>query len=175
MFPATRSQAMALLGRVGAPPRLIRHAELVGEAADALIGGLRPLELGIHSDLIRVGAALHDVGKTLHPDELERPGSAHEPAGERLLLSAGATPEVARICRTHAQWRGPGVSIEELFVALSDKLWKGARVTELEDLVVDRVAGDLRRDRWEVFLLLDPLFEEVAAGADDRLGRSAVV
>lgn len=42
------------------------------------------------------------------------------------------------------------MSVEELLIALADKLWKGARVEDLERQVVERVAGS----------------------ADDRLARS---
>lgn len=41
MKPANRDEALALLRDIGAPPRLYRHAELVGEAADLLLTGLK--------------------------------------------------------------------------------------------------------------------------------------
>ena len=59
-------------------------------------------------------------------------------------------------------------------IALADKLWKGARVRDLEELVIDGSAESVGRDRWEVFAALDEMFEEIAAAADDRLARSAV-
>jgi len=34
---------------------------------------------------------------------------------------------------THARWRHMHVSLEELIVALADKLWKGVRDSELEE------------------------------------------
>lgn len=37
----------------------------------------------------RIGIALHDAGKVLFPAELDRPGSQHEAAGERMLLEQG--------------------------------------------------------------------------------------
>lgn len=64
------------------------------------------------------------------------------------------------------------VSLEELLVALADKLWKGVRKRDLEERVIDRVAAALGTDRWNVFLELDTLFEEIAADGSKRLERS---
>ena len=165
---------MQLLIDVEAPPRLRRHAELVGEAADALLVAFRRLEIPLRADFVRVGVVLHDVGKTIHKAELDAPGASHEPAGEQLLLERGASPEVARVCRSHAQWRTLAQTLEELVIALADKLWKGARVTDLEELVIDRAAVSAGTDRWHLFTELDAVFEEVASSADSRLARSAV-
>ena len=174
MTPANRSLAMDLLLDVGAPPRLRRHAGLVGEAADALLAGFAQLKIPVRAEYVRVGVVLHDVGKTIHRAELDGPGSSHEPAGEQLLLERGATPEVARVCRSHAQWRDLAQTLEELVIALADKLWKGARVAELEELVIMRGASALGKDRWDLFTDLDALFEDVASTAESRLSRSAV-
>jgi hypothetical protein len=164
---------MRLLADVGAPPRLLRHAELVGEAAEDLLAGLVALSIPLDREFVRVGVVLHDAGKAVHREELDAPGSSHEPAGERLLLQHGATADVARVCRSHARWRDVAETLEELVIALADKLWKGARVTELEELVIDRAAAAAGRDRWELFGQLDTVFETVAAGADARLSRSS--
>jgi len=45
---------------------------------------------------ILLGAALHDVGKVVHPNEMSAPGHEHEAAGEQLLLERGVEAEVAR-------------------------------------------------------------------------------
>jgi hypothetical protein len=174
MTPSSRAEAMRLLADVGAPPRFLRHAELVGEAAEDLLAGLAKLNIPLDGEFVRVGVVLHDAGKAVHRDELDSPGSSHEPTGERLLLQRGATDDVARVCRSHAQWRDVAETFEELVIALADKLWKGARVTELEELVIDRAAATAGRDRWELFTHLDAVFERVAAGADGRLARSSV-
>lgn len=174
MKPPNRHEALVLLREIGAPPRLYRHAELVGEAADLLLDGLKRFNAQIDEDYVRVGAALHDIGKLINPTELLGPGSQHESDGERLLLSHGATPDVARVCRSHAQWDTVAETFEELLIALSDKLWKGARVARLEELVIDHLAQSLQKDRWHCFTELDTLFENVAATADSRLDRSNV-
>jgi hypothetical protein len=63
-------------------------------------------------------------------------------------------------------------SMEELLVALSDKLWKGHRSGDLDLLVVDRMAALLGKERWAMFEELDEVFETIADGGDDRIRRS---
>jgi len=52
---------------------------------------------------------------------------------------------------------------------VADKVWKGKRVTDLEELLVDRLADATGRERWSVFLDLDDILDEIAADADRRL------
>ncbi len=157
---------------MNAPPRLVRHAELVEEAAELLIPGLSDLGLVFNADLVLLGAVLHDAGKCQHPEELASPGTLHEAAGQALLLEQGVQPEVARICVSLAKWAETPCSLEELLVALVDKLWKGKRDVDLETRVIDEISGRLERDRWDLFAVLDSLFEFVAHSAPDRLERS---
>jgi len=97
--------AYALLVRLGASARLVRHGELVAEAGDLLLAVMRSLEVEVDESLVRAGCLLHDVGKTLHPGELHGGGAEHEAAGERLLLAHDVDASIARCCRSHAQWR----------------------------------------------------------------------
>lgn len=167
-----RAEATALLVALGAPSRLVTHAALVGEAADGVLAVVASVGVGVDAALVRAGAALHDAGKAAHPTELDGPGSRHEEEGERLLRARGVDAKVARICRSHAQWATMDCSLEELLVALSDKLWKGVRVGALEEAVIDAVAKRSGRSRWELFTALDDGFEAIAAGGDERLARS---
>lgn len=170
--PPSAGAATELLQALGAAPRLLRHVELVGEAAELLLQKLAGLGARVDTELVRIGVVLHDAGKTVHPAELDRPGAAHEPAGEALLLSHGVTADVARVCVSHARWHEMTVSLEELLVALSDKLWKGVRKSDLEEQVIDRVANALGKSRWDLFIQLDSCFERIAAGGATRLERS---
>ena len=145
--------------------------ELVGEAMEALLAAFACRSVPLDTAFIRAGVVLHDIGKAVCPDELTAPGSLHEAAGFELLLQRGVAPSLARVCLTHAAWGGDDVSLEERVVALADKLWKGARVPDLEALVVDGVADRLGVDRWEIFVEMDTAFEEVASHGDDRLAR----
>lgn len=133
---------------------------------------LSDLGVSLDANFVRVGIVLHDAGKILHPAELDAAGADHEPAGQRLLLENGVSPSLARVCLSHARWASMEVSLEELLVALADKLWKGVRKQELEQLVIDTVAEALQKDRWDLFLRLDTTFEDIAAEGTARLERS---
>ncbi|WGL16025.1 HD domain-containing protein [Microbulbifer bruguierae] len=171
---SSRKEAYEFLESLVAPEHLKTHVSLVGEAADMLIEALGALGVNIDPEFIRVGVVIHDVGKIIYTNELCGPGSEHEPEGERILLEKGASNKLARVCMSHARWNEMECSLEELLIALSDKLWKGKRVEKLELQVVDRIASNLRCDRWEVFPKLDMVFEEIASGGHERLQRSVV-
>jgi hypothetical protein len=166
------SDALLLVERLGAPRRLLIHLRLVVEASEQLIRGYQEMGVPFERERITLGAAVHDAGKTLFPNELDGPGSRHEEAGEALLLKHGVQPHLARCCVTHAGWDLPGVSFEERSVALADKLWKGKRESELELLVIDEAALKLAKGRWELFPHLDSLFESIASEGPSRLARS---
>lgn len=168
----TVEEAYSLLHALGAPRALIAHARLVGEAGEALISAIDAF--GIHYDrrLIRLGIAVHDAGKIQFPHEMSGSGSEHEAAGEALLLEQGVQTDVARCCRSHAGFDTMEVSLEELIVALADKLWKGKRHESLELRVIDALARHADRDRWELFTAMDAVFESIAADGDERLDRS---
>jgi hypothetical protein len=164
--------AHVFLRTLGAPDRLIQHARLVGEVATELLDGLGAAGVECDRDFVACGAALHDAGKIAVPQELTEPGSAHEAAGELLLLGRGVPARLARVCRSHARWDEPGCSFEELVIALADKLWKGSRCEELELAVIDAAAARLGKKRGDVFLGLDEIFERVAASGPGRLARA---
>jgi putative nucleotidyltransferase with HDIG domain len=151
-----------------APPRLLRHAVVVRSVAESLTSELSTPALGLDADLILAGAVLHDAGKLLHPQELSQPGELHEAAGRGLLLEAGFAPDLARICISHADWRG-AETLEELIVALADKLWKGKREPELEQRAIEEVAKRRGESVWAVFSQLDEVFERLAEGGHRRL------
>lgn len=169
---STLADATTLLHELGAPPRLVRHAELVSEAAEHLLALFTRHTIPVDPAWVRAGAALHDVGKLEHPAELDRPGANHEPAGEALLLRQGIAPHIARCCRSHAQWSTLDCTLEELLVALADKLWKGVRVPALEQRVIQTAATLTRRDLWTLFVPLDTGFESIADAGPSRLARS---
>ena len=169
----SRSEAFELLEKLDAPAHLKTHVTLVGEAAEMLIVVLRDLGINVDFEFIRTGVAVHDIGKIVHVNEMAGPGSEHEPEGEKLLIQQGASSRLARVCMSHARCNSMECSLEELVIALSDKLWKGKRVEALELEVIDRAAKILEKDRWDIFPDLDIKFEEIALGGDERLQRSA--
>lgn len=171
-----RKEALLLLEHLGAPSHLLRHAHLVQETAtqilDALAQRFPEAVAGLDRDLVEAGAILHDVGKTLHPEELHRPGHAHEEAGKAWLLEHGVSADLAAICVSHAQWATLTCSREELLVALADKLWKGRREQELEEALTRQLAGHAGKDFWEVYPALLDVCERIAARGDERLLQS---
>lgn len=164
-------RAALLLAQVGAPPRLHAHLRLVHDVALRVVAWVAEHYpgAGIDAEAVLFGAATHDIGKALHPAELSGPGSDHEQAGYALLREHGAEERLARFARTHAAWDAPGIGLEDLLVSLADKVWKAKRVSDLERLVVDRLAEVSGQEAWEVFLALDDLLDRIAAGADERL------
>lgn len=165
-------QAFELLRALHAPRRLITHASLVLEAAVLLTTGLHKLGVKFDSEFVKAGAVLHDAGKALHPNELDAQGSNHEIAGQNALIAQGVAPQLARVCVSHGQWATMQCSLEELLVALADKLWKGARIAALEERVLHVMSTQMGRDRWEWFTPFDDLCESIAEGAKERLNRS---
>lgn len=158
---------------LNAPSRLIRHVQLVLEVSEVLIKKLVNIKLSISADLIRVGAIIHDVGKILHPDELNKAGSQHLHAGQQMLLEQQVPEHIARFCVSHKKWDEiEDCTIEELIVALADKLWKGSRHRKLEERVTKYIATSLSKDYWQIYMDLDAVFEDLANGSEKRLLRS---
>ncbi|WP_017595794.1 HD domain-containing protein [Nocardiopsis potens] len=164
-------EAERLLHAAGAPPRLLAHARLVCGTAARLLDLLERRRPGLGADrgAVLFGAAVHDIGKTVHPAELTAPGHLHERAGEELLTGLGVPAHLARFCRTHGDWDRDGVPLEDLLVALADKVWKGARVEALETRVVRTAAAAHALPAWEVFAELDDVLSELASGAEERI------
>ncbi len=165
------SEAEDLLRSRNAPPRLAAHLRLVHDVAAQLTGWLAAAfpAAGFDRPAVLFGAATHDIGKLVHVEELSAPGSQHEPAGEHLLRAAGVAPELARFAGTHGSWSAPGVDLNDLLVSLADKIWKARRQTDLEQLVVDRLAHAAGQEPWQVFLTLDDHLTHVSDDADARL------
>lgn len=115
------------------------------------------------------GAATHDIGKTVHTDELSGPGSLHEEAGRELLLARGFDPDLARFAGTHASWTAPGATLEDLLVSTADKVWKNKRLQELEDLLIARLVHTTGGQHWEEYIALDDLLTGIGDAADGRL------
>ena len=123
-----------LLDRLESPPRLVAHLTLVHDVAVSIVEVLSELsEGGFDQRAVLFGAATHDIGKTLFPGELDGPGHAHEAAGRELLEAEGFAADLARFAETHGDWREG--TIEDLLVALADKVWKGKRIAELEERI----------------------------------------
>ncbi|MER6299515.1 HD domain-containing protein [Kitasatospora sp. NPDC001539] len=160
-----------LLSDAKSPPRLAAHLRAVHDVAHQLVDWIERHCPGLYFDreAVLFGAATHDIGKSVHVPELSEPGSAHEEAGQTLLLGRGVSPELARFAATHASWTGSRVGLEDLLVSLADKIWKNKRIPDLEDLVVARLAEATGRKVWEEFIALDEVLSRIGDEADERL------
>jgi hypothetical protein len=158
--------AVELLHALEAPPRLAAHLRAVHHVAYQLTEELAAEHLTVDRPAVLFGAATHDLGKVRHPEELEQPGHLHEPAGYELLLNYGVPHELARFAGSHgSSWLTPDPPTEDLLVSLADKVWKGARVTDLERKVLEKLPGE----DWDAFLRLDDILGRLAAQADALL------
>ncbi|QKW40460.1 HD domain-containing protein [Actinomadura sp. NAK00032] len=168
-------EAARLLTAVNAPPRLAAHLRAVHDVAADLVAWVRERHpaAAVDAEAVLFGAAVHDIGKALHPAELSGPGARHEPAGHALLREHGVPERLARFARTHASWDGPGIGLDDLLVGLADKVWKAKRVPDLEQRVVDVLAAASGQEPWQVFMDLDDVCDRLAAGADERLAFQA--
>ena len=170
----TLSDTYQFLQDLGASPKLLLHIKLVGEAANLLVSKLHELEIKFDENFIHLGIAFHDAGKILHPQELITKGNNHETDGEKLLISQGVNPQLARCCRSHGQWQVMECSFEEICVALADNLWKGKRNSQLEELFIQMLARRCHQDYWGLFIEMDSCFEKIASDGDSRLMRSEI-
>jgi HD domain len=168
-------EVIHLLTEVGASPRLAAHLRAVHEVAQQLIEAFTAMwpQLSFDVDAVSYGAATHDIGKVLYPNELTGPGTQHESAGYSLLLSHGAPERRARFARTHALWGDHDATNEDQLVALADKIWKGRRQEDLEQLLIERIVAATGDEPWNVFMRLDDLLNRIAAQAEGRLSFQA--
>ena len=160
-----------LLEILNSPERLKRHLSIVHTTAFDILTRLKVEwpTLAINQELILFGAATHDIGKTDIRDELFKSGKRHELTGMTILLNQGFTNEQARFALTHGNWQDESLRIEDLLVALSDKIWKGNRVDDLEKLVGQKLSSMLNCDYWDVYGKLDSILSQIVLGADEKL------
>lgn len=165
-------EAQTVLAKYAAPPRLVAHLIVVHDIAVQLVARLAttwPLLTYDQQDVL-LGAAIHDVGKVVYPDELTDPGSRHEEIGPRLLLESGFPANFARFARTHARWQqDDSAQLEDLLVAFADTIWKGRRNEALERAIASHIASQSQEEVWEVYIKLDDIADELAQGAHERI------
>jgi hypothetical protein len=169
-LPPLPHTAQDLCRQLNAPPRLVVHLQLVHDAARTIVLTLKEAFPGITLDepAILFGAATHDLGKTIYPEELGASGKKHQEEGPALLISKGVDPRLARFALTHSQW-DDSMPIDDFVVALADEVWKGGRLPDLEAVLAKAIAGQTGVMEWQVFSRLDEILGQIAEGADQRL------
>ncbi|HET8892458.1 MAG TPA: HD domain-containing protein [Candidatus Angelobacter sp.] len=160
---------------VAAPPRLIAHLTLVHDVAEKLVNALHRAFPGLDLDgeAVLFGAATHDIGKSLCPEELSGPGAQHERYGPDLLKRFQVSEARTRFAYTHANWQDKSAPLEDLLVALADTCWKGKRLGPLEEEIVRTISVKSEQQEWEVFGLLDEILQQLTSDADARLAWQA--
>lgn len=164
-------QAQRLCDELHAPERLQRHLRLVHDVTASLLnrlaGAFPSVTVERHSVLL--GAAVHDLGKTLHPEELTGVGRRHELDGPILLRRHGLPEPIARFARTHGTWESEFVTFQELLVALADHLWRGSRDNCLENRVLSEITRRTAQARWAGFVKMDDICMQLAADGEARM------
>lgn len=169
-------EALHVLEQVSAPPRLLVHLVLVHDAASTLIERVSAEfpEAHFDPDLVRFGAATHDIGKTVHPKELTESGKhLHQLSGMKLLQSLGIPQNRARFAWTHGNWNEDGMTLEDLLVALADKSWKGKRIEALESRTAELLSSATSRPTWACYAKLDEILQDLSQHADRKLAWQA--
>jgi len=175
-FQPLPPEALHILRQVSAPPRLLAHLVLVHDAACTLIERISAEfpEAHFNPYLVRFGAAIHDIGKTLHPDELTQSGKhEHQRSGMELLQSLGISHDRARFAWTHGHWDDDGITLEDLVVALADKSWKGKRIEAIEMRTAELLSAATARHTWECYAKLDKILQDVSLPANRKLAWQA--
>ena len=164
-------ETLLLLAELEAPIILRNHLRVVHNTAFELISALESQfqQLNLNSQLILLGAAIHDIGKAKVRNELVEKGNLHEKIGYDLLIEKGFTEMQARFAKTHGNWQNEHNLLEDLLVSLSDKLWKGKRIQVLEELVCQSLSQILQIDYWETFLKADSIFERISLDGDRKI------
>lgn len=171
-FRPLPSEVTTLLSRLPASPRLISHLILVHDVASRLIEKITHAfpNVPFDKDAVLFGAATHDLGKTVHVEELIQAGKSHEQRGFELLQEMGISADRATFAFTHGNWEtSKNVGLEDLLVALADNCWKGKRPEQLESKAVNLLSAISGRLAWDCYSELDDILGSLAADADDRL------
>ncbi len=153
----SREQALQLLRESQCPRKVINHCQAVSRLALETANMLREKGLKVDSELVEVGALLHDIGRskthTVH----------HAVAGAEMAKSAGLPENVVSIIKRHV---GGGITtdearklgwpsdvyvpltLEEKLVSYADKLIENGKLAPIE-VIVEKLSRELKGDAAE--------------------------
>ncbi len=164
--------ALSLLNRVSAPPRLIAHLVLVHDVASQLVERLSETFPGVKFDqeAVLFGASTHDIGKATDGAELAGSDEDHPRRGAEMLRKMGVRDERARFAYTHGNWKdAENIRLEDLLVSLADKTWKGRQMDELETRTANFLSAASGSPVSSCHARLHEIVQSLAADADSRL------
>lgn len=165
------TEVKKILEQYNAPQRLIKHLTIVNSTANYLVKELKKEwnDLLLNEKEILFGASTHDIGKTIITNELYQKGKQHELEGFKILKENGYKDAEARFTITHGNWEDENIKIDDLIVCLSDKIWKGKRVLDLEECITHKISELTKTSFWEVSTKLEVILEKTVIGADERI------
>ena len=162
----SREQALQLLRENQCSAKVINHCKAVTKLALETANALKERGLKIDSELVEVGALLHDIGRskthTVH----------HAVVGAEIAKSAGLSDSVISIIKRHV---GGGITaseakklgwpedvyvpitLEEKIVSYADKLVENAKRAPVE-ITIERLSKELKSDAAE---RVRKLYEEI--------------
>ena len=160
-----------ILEKLNSPKILNRHLQIVYSTAYDLLRSIKNKwpSIIINEELVLFGAGTHDIGKVEIKTELFQSGKKHEEVGKYLLQDLGFTEDESRFAFTHGNWQQEGLVLEDLLVSLADKIWKGKRIDELEEKVINTMSDRLKISFWEIYEPFNDILEHLSTGADKRL------
>ena len=153
----SREQALQLLFENGCPVKVINHCKAVTNLALETATILKEKGLKIDSELVEVGALLHDIGRskthTVH----------HAVIGAEIAEAAGLPDSVVSIIKRHV---GGGITaseaeklgwpkdvyvpitLEEKIVSYADKLIENGERVSI-NLAIEQLSGELKYEAAE--------------------------
>ncbi|EMM98554.1 HD domain-containing protein [Leptospira noguchii] len=160
---------------LSAPERLINHHIRVLENFNSILLELPlSMNMSINKSLGQILCVVHDIGKIYFPEELYEPGNLHEKFGKEFLSSWGIDSSISTICEIHGEWHNYSPNLEESLTILSDRLWRGARDSELEERISYLLCEKNKLPFWDTFLFLDSIFEEIATQGTIQIQQDAL-
>jgi len=140
----TTEEALNFLRKNGCTKKIIKHSILVAEKAVELAESYHKKGTYVDVTLVRLGAILHDIGRSITTDV------KHGFEGARLIRKAGFSEDLARIVERHV---GAGIpleeaktlglppqeylpeTLEEKLVCYADKLVSGERLKNIDHTI----------------------------------------
>lgn len=175
--PRSRTDAWDRLSRAEPPEWVLDHVACVEALAVAMAERANAAGHDVDMDLVRFGAILHDLGRSVTQDP------THAFVGAELLRAEDADPRLVRIVERHtgagltaADAEGLGLpardllpeTLEEKIVAHADNLWSGDKRVGL-DHVREKYASKGLLESWGRITALHAELTETLGGDPQSL------